>query len=56
MWKILKDDYRSGNKDAKPDVQTCNTLINAWSKSGNHDAPIQAELLLKEIIGNHLPI
>jgi pentatricopeptide repeat protein len=59
ILQIMKKDYNSGkgNKDAKPNIRTYNTLINAWSKksfdSNNNNAPKEAETLLKEIIDLH---
>jgi pentatricopeptide repeat protein len=63
----MKQDYNfgKGNKDAKPNIRTYNTLLNAWSskkkkKNDNNDndnnssnSPKEAEIVLKEIIELH---
>jgi pentatricopeptide repeat protein len=59
---MMKDDYlNNGNRMAKPNVQSFNTLIDTYSKSisssqnydsleGTIDAPDEAELLLNDMI------
>ena len=54
VFKMMEEDYKSGNKKAKPNVQTRSILIDAWSKSENQGAPIEAESLLKEMIDLHI--
>ena len=46
---MMKMDYDLGNIHAKPDVQTYTILINAWSKWGDQNAPIESERILKEM-------
>jgi pentatricopeptide repeat protein len=50
ILNMMKDDYNSGNKTAKPNLRTYNILINAISKSDTDDAPQQAEILLTTMI------
>ena len=49
VFNIMKEDYSSGNIDAKPDIRTYNILIDSWSKSGNENAPDEAEKILSEM-------
>ena len=68
ILQLMKQDYNfgKGNKDAKPNIRTYNTLLNAWSsKKKNNDnndnyndnnssnSPKEAEIVLKEIIELH---
>ena len=45
----MEADFESGNKSAKPDIITYNTLLDAWSKSGLEEAPIEAEKLVHHV-------
>jgi len=53
ILKIMKDDFHSGNKNARPNERTYNVLINAISKSRTNDAPRHAKLVLKKMIDLH---
>ncbi|VEU40279.1 unnamed protein product [Pseudo-nitzschia multistriata] len=46
IFEMLKRD-----KNCKPNVQTFTILIDAWSKSNSEDAPLEAALLLQEMMG-----
>lgn len=50
VFQTMKDDFRSGNKRAKPNVRSYSILIDARAKSESASAPIEAESLLKEMI------
>jgi pentatricopeptide repeat protein len=50
VFKMMQKDYNSGNKNAKPNIKSYTILIDAWSKSNNHDAPKEASSLLMEMI------
>jgi len=52
IWKLMEDDYQSGNKSAKANAQAYSILIDAWSKSGKNDAPVEMEKILKEMSQN----
>merc|ERR1712194_722847 len=52
-FRMMENDYNSGNKGARPDMRTYSTLINAWSKSSDGDAPRQAKNLLNKMISLH---
>ena len=45
----MQEMHDAGNDEVKPDVVTFNSVINAWSKSGEKDAPIRAEALLQRM-------
>ena len=47
---MMKDDFDSGNKNAKPDVRTSNILIKSCLKSGKKNSINKAEMILKEMI------
>jgi pentatricopeptide repeat protein len=53
ILKMMEDDFEAGNKDAKPNTHTYNTLIHAWSKSGKDDSPAQARSILQKLISNN---
>jgi len=53
IFSMMEDDYKSGNKKAKPDVDAYTILINAWAKSGNSNSPIEAEKILRKMIDRH---
>jgi hypothetical protein len=46
---MMKKDYNSGNKNAKPNLFTYNILLDAWANSGNLNAPVEVENILQEI-------
>eukprot|EP00536_Pseudo-nitzschia_multiseries_P015858 jgi/Psemu1/43982/gm1.43982_g len=46
VFEMLKQD-----PNCEPNVQTYTILIDAWSKSNDEDAPLQAALLLREMVG-----
>jgi pentatricopeptide repeat protein len=53
VFTMMKNDFRSGNKNAKPNRVTYSTMIDAWSKCSNNsklNAPIEAEAVLLEMI------
>jgi pentatricopeptide repeat protein len=50
---LMEDDFKSGNNDAKPNMISYSTLINAISKSGKENAPRQAMNILKKVIDLH---
>jgi len=50
IFEMMKKDFESGNAAAKPQVQSYNILIDAWSKSNEANAPQEAESLLDEIV------
>merc|ERR1712032_573170 len=50
---MMKEDYNSGNKNAKPDINTYTILIAAWSKSKNKNSPVEVEKILKVINDLH---
>jgi len=46
VFEMLKQD-----RNCEPNVQTYTILIDAWSKSNTENAPLEAALLLKEMVG-----
>ena len=53
VFTMMKNDFRSGNKNAKPNRVSYSTMIDAWSKCPNNsklNAPIEAEAVLLEMI------
>uniref|UniRef100_A0A7S4APZ8 Pentacotripeptide-repeat region of PRORP domain-containing protein n=2 Tax=Pseudo-nitzschia australis TaxID=44445 RepID=A0A7S4APZ8_9STRA len=54
IWKIMMDDFHSGNGEARPERQTFSILIDTWSKSNKQqESPIEAEKLLQDMIDQH---
>ena len=49
VWEMMNEDHRLGNTNIKPNVQTYNIIIDAWSKSGDKKAPVESERNLKEM-------
>ena len=53
VFDMMKNDFRSGNKNAKPNRVSYSTMIDAWSKCSSNsklNAPIEAEAVLLEMI------
>merc|ERR1719491_691316 len=53
ILSMMENDFKSGNKGARPNIDTYNILINAWAKSGNSNSPIEAEKILEKLIDRH---
>ena len=49
LFLKMNELYQDGNRFAKPDVVTYNTLIQAWSQSSLDEAPDQAEAIFREM-------
>ena len=49
MQETIKE-FREGNLDATPNVQSFNTLMNAWAECGRVDAPAQCKTILNRMI------
>jgi pentatricopeptide repeat protein len=59
IFDMMNKDYKKNNNTSnngqlsntvKPNIHTYNTLINAWSKSNQSQAPYEAEAILMEMI------
>jgi len=46
----MYDQYRQGNRNAKPNTQLVTSVIDCWQKSGDRDAGEKAEALLDWLI------
>merc|ERR1711971_658915 len=53
VFAMMKEDYNSGNRNAKTNIRTYNKIIDAWSKSKNKNSPVEVEKILKEINDLH---
>ena len=49
ILKRMQEMHDAGNDEVKPNVVTFNSVINAWSNSGEKDAPRRAEALLQRM-------
>ena len=50
IFRMMESDYGRGNKEARPNIRSFNTVINAWAKSDEPGSALRAEEILERML------